>query len=37
MTCEEIENKLKDILKKNDNVTIVDYLLFDNYTNLWKF
>ena len=37
MTCEEIENKLKDILKKNDNVTIIDYLLFDNYTNLWKF
>ena len=37
MTCEEINQKLKNILEKNDNIIFVDYLIFDNYLTLWKF
>ena len=36
LTYDEICEKLKNILNNNDNICFVDYLLFDNYLNLWK-
>ena len=36
LTLEDILNKLTDIIKNNDNVCFIDYLLFQNYHCLWK-
>ena len=36
LTYDEIKEKIKNNLETNDNICFVDYLLFDNYLNLWK-
>ena len=36
LTYDEIKEKIKNFLENNDNISFVDYLLFDNYLNLWK-
>ena len=36
LTFEDICEKIKNNLENNDSILFVDYLLFDNYLNLWK-
>ena len=36
LTLEEITIKMSDILKANDFIYFIDYLLFQNFNNLWK-
>ena len=36
LTFEEIYEKIKNNLINKDNICFIDYLLFDNYINLWK-
>ena len=36
LTFEEIYEKIKNNLINKDNICFIDYLLFDNYLNLWK-
>ena len=37
LSLEEISEKVKYYLENKDNISFVDYLLFDNYLTLWKF